>query len=303
MANIDNITTPVLKLKNDRLLVEIATPRGSVQRGTRFDLTAHVIQVTLDGRHTYCVAEAFNDERDTGGLGLCNEFIGYGGESEKAPEAGKLYPKLGIGILDYIGEGEGLFSKKLVHAPYPITVTGAGIDAPADSATLMFTAEPVECDGYAVRLVKTVTIRDNALIIAYEMENTGAKTLRTREYNHNFVQIDGQPIGPEYVLKFPHAVSMVQVPEDLELCGNEVHWNRVPPESFFCLPTGFSGKGHVWELLHTPSGVGMREIDDFTVEHIALWGRKHVVSPEIFNYIELAPGEKAKWTRRYEFFC
>ena len=57
-----------------------------------------------------------------------------------------------------------------------------------------------------------------------------------------------------------------------------------------------------FELLHTPSGVGMREFDDFSPCRVAVWGTRHVISAEIFYSIDVQPGEVQSWTRRYEFF-
>ncbi len=306
MINAKDISAPVLTLSSGRLKVEIATPGGSVQRGTRFDVTGHVAQVTLDGKHTFCVVENFNDSRDTGGLGLCNEFVGSGHPAEGALKAGDTFPKLGVGIVEFTGRGEGAAMERIVRQPCPVFVEGAGADGTAAGDTLVFLAEPVECDGIAMRLRKTLTVHADTLTIAYEMENAGEAPITSREYNHNFVQIDGHEVGPDYELTFSHPVEVypTELISDLIIEGGTVRWARVPKQAFFCLPRGFGGeKGHTWQIVHEPSGVGLREIDDFAVEHIALWGKSHVVSPEVFIEVALKPGETARWARKYEFFA
>lgn len=305
MLDAKTIATPVLTLNNDRLQVDVMTPWGAVQRGTRFDTAGLVTQVRLDGAHTYCVVENFNDGRDTGGLGLCNEFIGCGHATDGGPKAGDRFPKLGIGIVEYTGRGDGPMMERLVVEPFPVMVEGAAADGTAAGDTLIFVTQPVAFEGIAVRLTKTLTVRDNTLCVAYEMENLGDAPVRTREYNHNFVQIDGREIGPDYRLTFSHPVEVypTELVSDLDIHGDTVGWVRVPQMPFFCLPRGFGAdKGHRWELVHQPSGVGLRESDDFAVEHIALWGKSHVVSPEIFVEVQLQPGERARWSRTYEFF-
>jgi hypothetical protein len=47
--------------------------------------------------------------------------------------------------------------------------------------------------------------------------------------------------------------------------------------------------------------VQVREYDDFTPARVALWGTKHVASPEVYIDIDLEPGQSQTWTRRYEF--
>jgi len=41
---------------------------------------------------------------------------------------------------------------------------------------------------------------------------------------------------------------------------------------------------------------------DFKSNKINLWGWSHVISPEIFHEINIAPNETAQWTRTYEIF-
>jgi hypothetical protein len=46
----------------------------------------------------------------------------------------------------------------------------------------------------------------------------------------------------------------------------------------------------------------MKEVTDFIPERINVWGHKHVISPELFVSIDLEPGKKQKWRRRYTFY-
>ncbi|NLG24863.1 MAG: hypothetical protein GX558_05870, partial [Clostridiales bacterium] len=47
---------------------------GEIYTRSRFDWTGIAPQVTLDGRHTYCIAESPVPGRGTGGDGLCSEY-------------------------------------------------------------------------------------------------------------------------------------------------------------------------------------------------------------------------------------
>ncbi|MED4956339.1 hypothetical protein P9747_16655, partial [Paenibacillus macerans] len=81
-------------------------------------------------------------------------------------------------------------------------------------------------------------------------------------------------------------------------------WERQPEKDcYFRLP-GVDGAEQpwLWELVHRPSGLGVRERSKLRVAAAAVWGKGHVVSPEMFVEVKLAPGERQSWTRVYEFF-
>lgn len=293
-------------LQSERLAVTMAAP-GSGYRGTRFDWTGFITQVTLataPGReHTFCVMESYVPGQGTGGVGLCNEFgiemaIGY---DDARP--GELFPKLGIGLLTRPDAAPYDFLR-----PYPIAALfPVQVETGATQAT--FTVAPLDCRGYAARLVKTVAVAENALTIAYTLENVGQQPLVTREYCHNFMGIDGYPIGPDYVLRTPYPITLAppaermgRLTDALEIIGGELHCRVTPQHPFYCRLQGFSHTDVAqWELTHKPSGITMREYDDFAPVQVAVWGTVHVISAEVFVGIDLLPGAAQHWTRRYTF--
>ena len=289
-------------LKSERLEVEIAAP-GSVYRGTRFDWSAFITQVTLDGRHTFCVPESYEPGQGTGGIGLCNEFnndqpLGY--DSAKAGEA---FPKLGVGLLKRPdGADYNFFRPYEIVQPFPIHIEAAPAQA-------RYVQEPLDCRGIALRLVKTLAVTGSQLTIAYELENVGKEAVSVNEYVHNFMGIDRQLIGPDYRLTFPYPVrfdpNSRRFPgaDVLAVSGGELSLKQTPQGPFYCRPLGFSKtEAAQWELRHLPSGVGMREFDDFSPLRVAVWGVAHVISAEVFVEAHLLPGEKRAWKRRFEFF-
>ncbi len=295
------LQNPSIVLQSDRLTVEIAQP-GTLYRGSRFDWTAFITQVTLDGRHTFCVPESLKAGQGSGGVGLCNEFgieepIGY---DEIQP--GESFPKLGIGLLARPDDKPyNFFHPHTIIIPFPITVT-------ADKKQATFRVEPIACRGYAARLTKTVAVEGTALTIAYVLENVGEKPLVTTEYAHNFLRINAYPIGPDYRLRMPYlmtfAPSAAQMRAILDVQGGDIRWKAKPEQNFYCRPLGFmQTTAAQWELVHEPSGVGVSEFDDFAPVRVAVWGAPHVVSAEVFVAVNVSPGETQHWTRRYEFFA
>jgi hypothetical protein len=297
-------TPAPIRLTSDRLTVEIAPP-GTAYARTRFDWTAFITQVTLDSQHAFCVPEDPDPTKGTGGIGLCNEFgieqaIGY-----DDAQPGECFPKLGIGLLERIDESPYTFMRpyKIVER-FPIQIETTG-----DKAS--FVVQPIDCRGYAARLIKTVTVQDAALTIAYRLENVGQKPIQTDEYCHNFMGIDGHLLGPDYSLRLPYDIRFEEPPpgmlrrmgQVLVVNGREISLRETPQQPFYRRLVGYAQTDRPqFELVHTPSGVGMREIDDFAPCRVAVWGTTHVISAEIFNPIDVQPGATQTWTRRYEFF-
>jgi hypothetical protein len=293
---------PIL-LKSSRLAVEIAAP-GTAYRGCRFDWNGFVTQVTLDGAHSFCVPESYTPGKGTGGIGLCNEythdvFAGY-------PEArvGDAFPKLGIGLVKRQDEGPyNVFMPQEIAALFPVSVSSSASEA-------RFVVEPLDCRGLAVREEKVLRVEDNALTITSRMENTGTRPMLVYEYMHPFLGIDRQPIGPDYVVTLPYAVDLAPTPRIwepgvLRIEGQTVGFNRPPTSAsdFYIRPQGAVKTGQAqWELRLQSSGVGLREVDDFSPHHLSIWGVMHVISLEVFVEINLQPGEEQTWTRRFEFF-
>ena len=282
-------------LKNHRLEVMVALP-NQVYKGSRFDWTGFVSQVTLDDKHTFCTQESLRPDEGTGGIGLCNEFgieraVGY----DEAPILGK-FPKIGIGLLVKQDEQPYSFLRDYAIEPFPILIDQA------DTA-VTFTSLPVEHNGYAVHLTKSIQLRDHFIEINYNLRNVGHKTIRSEEYNHNFVSIDHSPIGPLYRLTLPSGLKPDSLPSLLVTDGQQWSWARTPDAPFYFKTEGFDPAGsYSWQLTHLTQGVGMREYNDFPIMNFALWGTTHVVSPEVFFDIQLNPGETKSWKRTYEFY-
>lgn len=287
-------------LQSDELDVRIAKP--GTYHGSRFDWTGFITQVTWrKAGLAFCTVESDIPGGGSGGIGLCNEFgivqpIGY---EEAAP--GGWFSKPGVGLLQRPdGDSYSFFR------PYRIRPFDIRTEAAQDRVSVQVL--PMEANGYAFRLDKTISLDGARLRVAYRLVNVGTKTIETEEYVHNFLRIGCHSLGPDYALTFGGPVTLLETnPEltsDFELDGNVIHWLRKPEGVFYSkLPAPEREHPFTWELRHVPSGAYMRESGDFPVARMALWGRASVVSPEVFIDIRLEPGEELGWTRTFEFFA
>ncbi len=285
----------MIKIQSARLQVEIASP-GEEYCGSRFDWTGFITQIILDGKHSFCTVESETPGQGCGGQGLCGEFgitdpVGF----EEA-EPGSMFPKLGVGLLKRPDNQPYSFFR-----PYEVTPFDFKVKCAADSAN--FVVEPMECNGYAASIEKKISVCENRLEISCSLDNVGSKPLRTNEYNHNFISINRRPVGPEYRFSAGFSLKNGKLPLVLQEEGDRnLAWLDHPSSAFYYSMTPAEASISQWELIHCPSGVGVRERSTFPIAIFALWGVGHVVSPETFFGIELSPGQQANWTRAYEFF-
>ncbi|MEF2966881.1 hypothetical protein V3851_13645 [Paenibacillus sp. M1] len=290
------------QLKNEKLAVHIAGV-GEQYRGARFDWSGFITEVTLlEGKHSFCVPESPVPGKGTGGAGLCSEFgIDKPPGFSETPVGGQ-FPKLGVGLLTRLTDCEYRFFEEYPVSPFEVEVEEASLNL------VRFRVQPEDCRGYAVRQFKTVAIEGDRLTVRYELHNVGKEPIYTEEYCHNFFGIDHRPVGPEYILKFPFEPAPWADREEtmagLVFGAGEVRWSRTPDKPFYFRLPGFDGRRNpwMWELLHLPSGAGVRELSQFPVSSAAVWGEGHVISPEMFIEVNLAPGERKTWERVYHFF-
>jgi hypothetical protein len=280
-------------MQTDRLLLEIGEP-GEIYRGARFDWTGIVRQVTLDGMHTFCTVEGGGTE----GVGLTNEFglftpVGY----EEARTGGR-FPKIGVGLLTRDEDKPYDFFRPYEIKPFPMSVH-------AGSNEVVFTVDPVPCGGYAVRLKKTLRAEGNRLTVEYELENAGDRPIVTEEYNHNFLLLNGRGIGAEYALSADRPVA--PEPRDpsrrpyRQPDAETVRWEDGFTGDFYFRVSGTDGSAvKKWRLENRAAGVYVEEYvsDAF---RMAVWGTPVIISPEVFVRVEVQPGQKQMWSRRWEF--
>jgi hypothetical protein len=142
----------------------------------------------------------------------------------------------------------------------------------------------------------------------YKLINTGEKTIRTEEYNHNFLAIDQLSVGKKYLLKFPFSLEPNLFgeninPEKLVKIGSKsIGFENTPKEVYFFsnLSRGKLVKPS-WELIHREKNIGIRETTNFETRKINLWGCQHVISPELFFDVIVDPGKTIEWSRNYHF--
>jgi len=314
------LTDAVIGLKSSRLSLEIAKP-GTVYAGSRFDWTGFITQVTLDGVHTFCAYEDPIPGHGSGGIGICNDFglnlpIAYAEAAQ-----GEEYLKVGIGNVTKLEAPQ-----PIIHMLQHKITKHADISFEAEDNKVTFTSVNPPCNGYRCRHKKVIRVEDNRLIIDYEFENIGSKSIETEEYTHNFLAIDGLPYDENYRLNTAFRVDEkgrqelvgmstmmpgITVEKDI-LCiggdpssvafedGSLLFRERVKGQ-YYTRGNQVDNTGEHFRLSNLKAGCYVAERDSFEAPYMAIWGIESCIAVEAFYPLKVVPGEKAVWSRTYIF--
>jgi hypothetical protein len=287
-------------LKNKNLEIHIDLPLENYNL-SRFDWTGKITDVKYKNSYVSGVEQMNTEDTNDYGKGFYNEFgidaaLGYNETKE-----GDWFHKIGVGLLKKDDEPY-LFSKnyEILPAEFRVTkkVNKIIIDCTSDNV-----------NGYAYKLKKEIELLESSFVIKYVLQNTGKKIIITNEYTHNFLAINKDLMGSNYILKFPFLIKpklfgeTFNPEEKVEIGKNEITFNNTPNDQFFF--SNLSGNEQVeasWELINNKSNIGISEKGSFKTTKVNVWGWKHVVSPELFFEIRVEPNKTIEWSRTYKVF-
>lgn len=287
-------------LKNENLEIQIDLPLENYNF-SRFDWTGKIVSVNYKGIYLSGIEKLIPENKNQIGKAFYNEFgidkpIAFDETAE-----GDWFHKIGIGALQKEGDQYD-FNKE-----YKIQPASFDLSFEENKVSIECTSENI--NGYSYVLKKEIEIHENGFEIRYRLLNTGDKPIVTNEYNHNFLAINEELIGSEYILKFPFLLNpdlfdaTVNPEGKVEIGQNEITFNSTPEEQFFYSNlTGGKQANASWELINTKTKIGIRETGSFKTTRVNLWGWKHVISPELFYDINIKPGQEIEWSRTYNIF-
>lgn len=309
---------PHVYLKNDTLKVKVYLPDAEkgFYRGTRFDHAGVFGEVEFAGHKLFGPWKEKHDPTNHDDIvGPAEEFgmqepLGY-----DEAKAGGTFLKIGVGELEKPKEDRYSFAKKykvvrpagwkkLDEVPEALRKQGV--------PTLMWQCEGSLPSGVGYQYAKALQIvGDKPIVLVYHvLKNTGTKPIATDFYNHNFFNVDGAPIGPDYSITFPFEAKAKdqkgKFGELVELKGKELRFKDKLTDGFVMAGlTGFDPEkvGAVeFALRHAPSGVKVEVTNGYRCSKLNVWGVRSTICPEPFMQIEgLKPGEGTAWAIMYNF--
>ncbi len=281
-------------LENDKLKFGFLEPGEKYQR-TRFDWNGICEKVILKPDIQFTSQEAASRwEKGTEGLGLCNEFglitpVGYNEISK-----GQYFPKIGIGFL--------LKKKKSYNFMKNYKLIPAATNLKQDGESRLIYTQNAEHNDYGWKYKKSFTIKNQTLKITMKLTNTGTKNIKTEEYCHNFLTLNNQPLDQNYSLTLSHKFDFDYATKELYLTDKQIKLKQQPKKYFFAEKDNWQPNGNVtWELKHKYLPFSITCEERHQTSRFALWGMKHVISPEVFKSISLKLNESDTWSRIYYF--
>jgi len=270
-----------------RIEIEVATDRLAAEFGPRFDRTAIVGSVTLDGVELL------------GPWGLSDEFGLYGdgvlGYDTAAIDG--TFLKIGVGRLLRDNAEDYNFSHPYpVDRLFPVKVTAgtASISVSQHSAG--------DAAGHYLYRKSYELLGDDGLVIRYALSNTGDTAWSFEHYNHHWFRVADIAIGPAY-----SAVTGFELP------AAETGFRRTPFSLEMSSPLAPGAAAYyASELPGVAAGAnrfelrveGLPFIDyrgSFEPARLALFANADGFCPEVFKRATLQPGDTATWSAIYRF--
>jgi hypothetical protein len=280
------------------------TERG-YYRGTRFDWSG-VIHSLRYQDHEYFGQwfERYDPKLHDAIMGPVEEFLTHdAGLGYADAKTGGNFVRIGVGVV-----------KKPEEAAYQRFETYEIVDPGKRTLRqgkdwIEFTHELSSDTGYGYVYTKTIRLAPDKPVMTLEhsLRNTGKKAIETAVYDHNFFVIDGQPTGPESVVRLPFDAHATQDLKGLaEVRSKELVYKQEleKGQSVFTELEGFGTTPRDYDirLENRKAGAGVRITGDKPITKLVFWSIRTTFCPEPYIEMSIDPGKESTWKITYEFY-
>lgn len=302
--------------------IDLPDPVNGVYRGTRFDWSGVIEQLTYKGHVYYgrwftqtdpSVHDfVFSGKEIVAGpcsaiTGPAEEFLSGNaalGYDQAAP--GQTFVKIGVGVLQRPDA-----TKYDSFHPYKI-VDGGQWRVRVHARSVEFRQQLVDASsGYAYIYQKTIRLLpgQSTVEIEHSLRNTGQRIIDTDVYDHNFLVLDHRTTGPDFVITLPFAI---QTPKPVkanlgEIAGNQIRYRRdLEGSEVFSTPIrgfGPSAKDYDIRIENARAGVGMQISANRPLLKEELWSIRSIIGMEPYLHMTIAPGHTFRWRYEYQYYA
>jgi hypothetical protein len=286
-----------------RATVYLPDAQSGYYRGTRFDWSGVVASLSWNG-HTYFGQwfDRYDPKLHDAIPGPVEEFLSKdGGLGYDEAKPGDTFIRIGVGAVRK--PEEPAYRR---FATYDIVDPGTWrIDKRPDR--IEFTHELSGHAGYAYRYRKVLRLGRDSLTLEHTLTNTGRRPIATSVYNHNFFVLDGQPTGPNFVVRFPFEPRALAPLNGLaETRGRDIAFLKPfeARQTVFSELQGFgaSAADHDFRIENRKTGAGVRQTGDRPISKLLFWSAARTVCPEAYIDLTIEPGKASSWRIAYEFY-
>ncbi|MFO0849796.1 MAG: hypothetical protein U0871_14770 [Gemmataceae bacterium] len=302
-----------LKVNGAGVTVFTPDPEKGFYRGSRFAWAGVVKDLKFGGHTLFGPWKDKHDPRNNDDItGPAEEFGMFSPLGYDEAKVGGRFVKIGVGELEKPQEDKySFFTNYKVVNPGVWRVSDS-VSAPGVSAVTVRQTLRSQT-GYSYYYKKRFELLRSMdgvnLYLRHELVNVGDKPFDTDVYNHNFFNVDADPVGPNYSLTFPEAVHPAadfKIAGVAKFAGNVYTFDKpLSKESPFGLLVGSDGKPlqYNFELGYAKNGRSLRVSVDGggqPVSKFQTWSVPGCLCPEPFSPIRLAPGEAVEWLTTYQ---
>jgi len=315
---------PQAKLDNGVLKVQFYLPDAEkgFYRGTRFDWSGVIGSLEYKG-HRYHGAwftktnpkiRDFVFEGADIIAGPCSAIMGPVEEFSTDDKAlgfdeakpGGTFIKIGVGVLRKPKDGANYDRFRLYELVDPETWK---VRTTQDS--IEFTHDLMDASsGYGYRYLKTIKLVSGKaeMVMDHKLKNTGKRDIVSTVYNHNFLVLDGQPTGPDFVVKAPFPLKAKRAPNPAlaEIRGKQIAYLKElrEKEVVFGEFEGFgpTAADYRFTIENTKTGAGLTITGDRPLSKLVLWSIRSVLSLEPFIAMTIQPGQEFTWKYTYSYY-
>jgi len=313
---------PQVEIANGQIRAKLYLPdaRNGYYRGTRFDWSGVVPSLLYQGHDYYGpwfhrVDPKVHDYVDEGPeivaspcsaiTGPVDEFQTDGkGLGWDEAKSGGTFIKIGIGVLRKDDPTYDHYKLYEIVDPGKWTVR-KGRDSVEFTQEL---ADPSSGYGYTYRKTVRLTKDKPDMVLEHSLKNTGRRTIQSTVYNHNFLVLDKQVPGPDFVITVPFQIQSSRPPNPslAEIRGNRiVYLKALESKEIAATPVlgfGDSPKDHEIRIENSRLGAGMRITGNRPLSNASLWSIRTVLSVEPFVSMTVEPGGEFTWQTMYEYY-
>jgi hypothetical protein len=300
---------PRMIIDNAATVMTIYKPNAATgyYRGTRFDWSGIIGKVASGGHTWYADYTAGSHDPLSEGTGTAGE---YGIDSATGYSGTQPFLKIGVGKLQATG---GTYD---FRTNYPIIDAGVW-NIVRGKYWVEFTHLLTAFSGYDYDYVKRITLSDSTAVftIAFDLKNSGTKSIVTDHYTHNFTLIDNKQVAGNYKVTFGFAPvllggsqtsspgswgSMATIAGGVlsitaTLNGSDYLW-----ASFGGLTGKVSDNSAIVQETTGKAALGIR--GDAVPYKYNFWASPRSVCPEAYLLVKLDPGAEMSWTDTYTVY-
>jgi hypothetical protein len=285
-------------------------PAKGFYRGTRFCRAGVVGEIEVNGHKYFGPWKDAHDPTNHDDIvGPVWEFgneepLGY---AEAKP--GETFLKIGVGELEKPDDAKYSFARK-----YQVVKPAPWKRVQKEEAYVEWETSQKLANGYGYQLRVSVRVIDNEdeprMYLNTHLKNVGTKPFTTDVYNHNFFNVDGDPVGPNYSIGFNYQPKPANIRDrfaELVDVSNKTVRFRKPLDTgtvFASLPGWGPDKTHTtFQLRHAPSKTRIDVLNGggAPLAKMNLWAIKTALCPEPYFAYTIEPGATRGPGARYHF--